>query len=180
MTASLIILTVSLLALQILIASEPSLRVWRSLMAIAALAVLPLAFGPIVPLSHFVFESTGRSMLSIGQSIVALLIAALIWRIVAHWRSGAETGLLLLLGGVVVGQTIWLGSSIRVSDYENGVATPSVWDAPIYVLDWLAALGICVLLALAAWRTVNSGFVYRLLIGIYLLVLAVLAVGTVA
>jgi hypothetical protein len=180
MTASLLILTVSLAALHLSMTSEPTRPVWRCAMTIAGLAVLPLAFGPIVPIAHFTFESTGGSMLSAAQSIVAVLVAALIWRIGARWRNGGDAEFLILFIGIAVGQAIWLGSSICVSDYEQGVTTPSVWGAPVYVVDWLAAIGMCVLLALATWRAAKSSVAYRLLTGIYFLLLAVLAVATVS
>jgi hypothetical protein len=179
MTASLLVLTVSLAALHLSVTSGPSRPVWRGAVAIAGLTVLPLAFGPIVPIAHFVFESTVGSMFSVAQAIVAVLIAAFVWRIVARWRSGGDADYLVFFIGIAVGQTIWLGSSIRVSDHEQGVRTPSVWDAPVYVVDWLAAVGMCVLLSLAAWRAAKAGFVYRLLTGIYFLIVAVLAVATV-
>lgn len=145
-------------------------------MAIAGLAVLPLAFGPMVPITHFIFESTGRSMLLAAQAIVAVLIAAFIWKIVDRWRKGDRS---IYLIGIAVGQIIWLGSSIYVSDYEQGVTTPTLWDAPIYVVDWLAAVGMCVFIALATWCVAKADFVYRLFIGFYLLFVTVLAIGTV-
>ncbi|MEO3388922.1 hypothetical protein [Mesorhizobium sp. CAU 1741] len=172
-------LTVNIAALHLSIASDPSRLVWRCAMAIASLAVLPFAFGPIIPIAHFIFESTSRPMLWVTQSIVALMNAALTWRIVARLRSGFDARLYRLFAGVLVGQIIWLGSSIRVSDNEQGVTTPDVWDSPVYILDWLAAIGMCILLSIAAWQAAQSGTFLRLLIGGYLLVVVFLAVGTV-
>ena len=177
MTAASFLLTVGLAALYLALAAEPMRPGRRIALAVACLAALPLAFGPFVPISHFIFEATGRSMLWAAQGVATLLLASLVWRLAARWQSGVDADLRLQFAGVLASQTIWLGSAIWLSDYEGG-RTPGFWDSPIYALDWLSAVGMCILLAVAAWHAAGSSIALRSLIGVYLLLLAAVVFAT--
>jgi len=178
MTAAMFLLTVHLLALHVALGAETMQSRRRIAVALACLAALPLTFGPIVPISHFIFEATGRSMLLVLQSIVILLVVAIAWRLARRWKVDANAGFRMPFVGALISSVIWLGSSIWLSDYEQGIPTPGVWDRPIYMLDWLSAVVACLLLAIAAWRIPGSGLVLRTLIAGYLVLVAILVFGT--
>jgi hypothetical protein len=177
MTAALFLLIVGLLALHAALGAEAMLSRRRIAIAVACVVALPLTFGPIVPISHFIFEATSRPMLVVLQGVVALLLVAIAWRLAKRWKVDADAGFRVPCAGALISYIIWLGSSLWQSDYEQG-PTPGVWDAPIYILDWLAAVAACLLLAIAAWRIPGSGLVFRTLIASYLVLVAILVYGT--
>ncbi len=179
MTAALFLQILGLAALHLALSARPNHLGRRIALVVAGVATLPFAFGPFIPIAHFIFEATNRSVLWAMQGVGSLLLVALAMRLIARWRDGAETALRLPFAGILVGQTIWLVAAIVLSDHEPGQATQDVWDAPVYMFEWLAGISLCVFLALAAWRTAVSGVAFRLLIGGYLLILGLLAIGTV-
>ena len=179
MTAAVFLLTVGLLALHIALGGEAMLSRRRIGISVASLAVLPLTFGPFVPISHFVFEASSKAMLVAMQALTALLLVSLAWRLATRWQVGASSDFNVLYAGILVSHTIWLGTSIWQSDYERGLGpTPEVWDAPIYILDWIAALSACSLFTVVAWRIPQSGLIFRFLVTVYLALLVILAYAT--
>ena len=177
MTAAVFLVTVGLLALHIALGAEAMLLRLRIGIAVASLSALPLAFGPFVPISHFIFEASSRAMLMAMQALAVLLLVSLIWRLATRWLIGTSSDFKVLYAGNLISHTIWLGTSIWLSDYERET-TPEVWDAPIYILDWLAALAACSFLAIAAWRIPESGLIFRFLVTSYLVLLVTMAYVT--
>ncbi len=170
-TAAILLMITCLLALQIAVGAGKSQSRRLAAIAVAGFSTLPLTFGPIVPISHFVFEASGQVQLLAAQCMVATLLVALVWRLSSQWKANTNRHIRVPLAGVGVSQAIWLGSAAWLSDYERG-ATPKLWDAQIYIVDWLAAIVACLLLAIAAWRDAGSGkFGQALIIGYILLVM---------
>lgn len=178
MTFALFLLIAGILALHLAIATNASLLRRRVAIAIACLAALPLTFGPVVPIAHFIFEATSRPLLWGVYTFAALILGALASRLATQWKNGTHSHLQVPFAGVVLSQTILLGSAIWLSDYEQGQPTPELRDAPIYVGNWLAATAACVLLAFAAWRIPGSSLVFKLLVGGYLVLVATLTYAT--
>lgn len=178
MTAAIFLTSVGLLALYFVTAGASAPMRRRIAVGLACLAALPLAFGPMVPISHFIFEATGRSMLWGVQAVAALLLGAIVWQLVGRWRSVERQRSDVPVAGVLVCHAIWIVSSVLLSDHESG-PTPDVWDAPIYVVDWLAAVAACVFLAFAAWRIPRSGAIFRSIIGAYLILIGLMIYATV-
>jgi hypothetical protein len=178
MTAALFLLIAGILSLHVALSAEAASSSRRLAIAVACIAALPPAFGPLVPISHFIFEATGRRVLVTAQAGAALLLLALAWRLVARWRAGVRSEIDGPFAGALIGHAIWLGSAVWLSDYEGGVKTPGVWDKPVYTVDWLSSLLMCGFLAIAAWRVSGVGVVSRILTAGYVAVVVMLASET--
>lgn len=178
MTASLFLLIACLLPLHVALGAEKKPIRRRVAVALACLALLPLTFGPFVPISHFIFESTSRTTLVVMQVGVVILLFTLAWRVTVRWKDKKDAAVTRSFTGGLFFLGIWMVSAILMSNYEQGVRTPDVWDAPIYVLDWLSAIFACGFLAIAAWHIAGSTVFSRLPVAGYVGTVATLIYGT--
>jgi len=167
-----------LLPLHIALSAENESVRQRFSFTAACLAVLPLTFGPIVPISHFIFEGTSRSALMVMQGTIVLLVLTLAWRLAARWEVETKPPITKPFAGALLCLSVWLASSMMLSDYEQGVRTPNVWDEPLYVLDWLSAIFAGGILAATAWHIARPTFLSRLPVAAYVVSVTSLAFAT--
>lgn len=152
-------------------------------LAFAILVVLPLGFGPIVPITHFVFEFSSNNItwyVILGAALWAVA-GFFFWRCVQQRR--LPTGSLTVLGVIWTIMAFWYVLGVRLSQKEPGVRTPQVTDSPIYIAHWasahLALLALFFLLArsLAAGRWSWFGIVVTA--GLFVLYLSLVFFGVI-
>lgn len=118
------------------------------------LLLFPLGFGPVVPISHYVFESTS------DRTAWFFIVCTLLWSGTAwSWlRRNAPLGTKLAVSALLATVAFWGVLGVLVSHHEHG-ATPNVTDSPVYVAHWLSILfAAALLVGLNAARTRTVGW----------------------
>ncbi|MCI0498053.1 MAG: hypothetical protein L0Y36_00025 [Planctomycetales bacterium] len=181
-------LAVSLLTLALLCGTlralarsgEPAPRVsWLPLAAMIP-PLLPMSFGPIVPISHYVFEATSDNITWYAVTGVALwgLTGFFLWRY-AKRRPGLANLLALgLLWGIM---GFWYGLGVTLSRHEGGRKTPDVTDAGLYLAHWASVhlTLLCVFLLLALSRAYRGRWLRFIVTGLLFVPYFVLARGAI-
>lgn len=118
-------------------ARHPAARVGWVPLAWMILLLLPLSFGPIVPISHFVFEAASENVLWFD------LVYGSLWFLTGYflWQYGTRC---VHLGPLIPYAIMWsilgfwglLGATL--SEHEPAGRTPTLMDAPIYVAHWMS------------------------------------------
>lgn len=148
------------------------------LLALAFAGILPLGFGPIIPISHFVFAATSDNItwyVVLGAAVWAAS-GFYLWRCVR--RRHGKTATLAALGAFWVTMAFWYWLGVRLSQYEPGVRTPAVTDSPIYLAHWASVHLVLVgLLTLLFTRSVHRWGWLRAVVTGCLLVLYLILVA---
>lgn len=127
-------------------------------LTLAALVLLPLCFGPIVTISHIVFQVTPEWMFWVFLVLAGGLIVATLVSIVARaghvlsrpvlgglWLATACNMLILLIG-------------IPMHGHESG-PTPDLTDSPYFVFTWVtASLAVASIIWTIFWQAEPRSF----------------------
>jgi hypothetical protein len=136
-----------LIRLTTLSQSKTQIR-WYPL-AFMVLFLLPIGFSFLIPLSHFVYETTSDNVTWFALVFIPLWILAgyFLWRYKSRYGNSKS---LIAYGMIWSILGFWCYLGMTLSRYEHGLEEPALTDSVFYIADWisvnLALIGLFFLL----------------------------------